>query len=945
VVLRPWREVVTPHPDVATGRYHQAEFAADLAQVISGRAEPEYHDPVEFFARTYLTEGISRLLQASLERLSGKGGEPVIQLKTAFGGGKTHTMLALYHLVCTEAAPEQLSGIPAILEAVGIKALPQAKCAVIAGTALNPSREREDAAGNGVIVRTLWGEIAAQLGGQEAYALVESADKTGTAPGSDDLVALFEHVGPCVVLLDELVAYARNIYGKQGLTAGSFDSNMTFVQSLTEAARRSPNALLVAAIPESNIEIGGEAGEAALARIENTFGRMEAVWKPVGATEGFEIVRRRLFTPVKDEKARDAVCSAFSSLYTEGAADFPAECKEGAYLQRLRSAYPIHPEVFDRLYGDWASLERFQRTRGVLRLMASAIHELWTRGDQSLLIMPSSMPLDAPRVRDELTRYLTDGWTAVVDTDIDGEQSEPRKIDEANPRLGALSAARRVARTIFLGSAPSVRQQNVRGVEDIRIRLGVTQPKESVAVYNDALGRLSDRLTHLYGEGGRYWYDLQPNLKRTMEDRASRLRPDAVEVEIERRLRAERERGSFRGVHVCPTSADVPDEQTVRLVVLGPTTPHRRGNEDSPAFAAAREILEQRGNSPRQNRNMLVFFAPDGDGLTAVAQEVRRYLAWKSIGEDHETLNLDAHQHRQAVDAKRRSDETVEVRLQEAYCWLLVPTQDGTGPLEWETTRIAAGSDGYVARASKKVTSAEQLITRWSPALLKMELDRWLWKDTPHISTQKLWEYLTTYCYLPRLRDMDVLTEAIKEGLRSRDYFAYAGDVGEDGRYLGLQLGTAGTSVHIDSASVLVKPDVAAKQLAAEATVEESAQPPVGVTPDDRTSVLPLGTGGRIESSLRGKPTQKEYNPPEGGPTVPKRFFGKVVLDSTRVARDAGRIAEEVIQHLAGLVDAEVRVTLEIEAEIPSGAPDAVVRTVTENCRVLKFEAQEFEDE
>jgi len=781
-------------------------------------------------------------------------------------------------------------------------------------------------------VRTLWGEIAAQLGGREAYAIVESADQSGTAPGSDDLLALFEHVGPCVVLLDELVAYTRNIYGKQGLPAGSFDSNMTFVQSLTEAARRSPSALLVAAIPESSIEIGGEAGEAALARIENTFGRMEAVWKPVGATEGFEIVRRRLFTPVKDERARDAVCSAFSTLYAEGTADFPAECKEGAYLHRLRSAYPIHPEVFDRLYGDWATLERFQRTRGVLRLMASTIHELWTRGDQALLIMPGSIPLDAPRVRDEWTRYLTDGWTAVVDTDIDGEQSEPRKIDEANPRLGALSAARRVARTVFLGSAPSVRQQNVRGVEDIRIRLGVTQPGESVAVFNDALGRLGDRLTHLYGESGRYWYDLQPNLKRTMEDRASRLKPDAVEVEIERRLRSVRERGSFHAVHVCPTSADVPNEQSARLVVLGPTTPHRRGVADSAALAAAQEILERHGNSPRQHRNVLVFVAPDADSLTAVDQEVRRYLAWKSVDEDHETLNLDARQHRQAVEAKERANETVGVRLQEAYCWLLVPTQEGTSPLEWETTRIAAGNECHVVRASRKVTGADQLITRWSPALLKMELDRWLWKDAPHISTQKLWEYLTTYCYLPRLRDVEVLTEAIREGLKGRDYFAYAGSVDESGRYLGLQFGAAGASVYIDSASVLVKPDVAAEQLATQPVGEGDGQTTTGGARDDGA---PAG----------GKSEQGELALVEPGPSAPTRFFGKVVLDSTRVGRDAGRIAEEVIQHLAGLMDADVRVVLEIEADIPSGAPDAVVRTVTENCRVLKFGAQGFEAE
>src|SRR5690606_3808222 len=142
--------------------------------------------------------------------------------------------------------------------------------------------------------------------------------------------------------------------------------------------------------------------------------------------------------------------------------------------------------------------EKFQRTRGVLRLMAAVIHEPWTRGDSALMILPGTVPLDAQTVREEPIRYLPEGWDAVVDRDVDGPRSEPRRIDEGNPRLGAHLAARKVARAVFLGSAPSVRQQNVRGIEDIRVRLGVVQPGEPVAVYNDALSRLGDRLTYLY---------------------------------------------------------------------------------------------------------------------------------------------------------------------------------------------------------------------------------------------------------------------------------------------------------------------------------------------------------------------------------------------------------------------------------------------------------------
>ena len=286
MVIKPWREVVTPHPDVSGGRYHQAQFAANLAEVMGGTAALEYQDPTEFFARTYLTEGMKRLLVAAVQRLAGRGGEPIVQLKTAFGGGKTHTMLALFHLLGQKVSPDQMEGTETIINDAQVSTLPEARLAVIVGTDLNPSQGRQI---NGVTVKTLWGDIAAQLGGKEAYAIVKAADEKGVAPGANDLVALFNQFGPAVILIDELVAYVRNIYGADRLSGGSFDSNMTFVQSLTEAVKRSERSQLVASIPESDIEIGGEGGQAVLERIEHTFGRLEDIWRPVGAREGLRL--------------------------------------------------------------------------------------------------------------------------------------------------------------------------------------------------------------------------------------------------------------------------------------------------------------------------------------------------------------------------------------------------------------------------------------------------------------------------------------------------------------------------------------------------------------------------------------------------------------------------------------------------------------------------------
>jgi hypothetical protein len=936
--LQPWRMVIEPHPDVAQGRYRQAEFAADLSQVIRGTAQIEYQDPVEFFGRTYITEGMMGLLVQAVQRVCNQGGEPVIQLKTAFGGGKTHSMLALYHLLRGQVPLVKIPNAASVLERAGVSDCPKVKVAVLVGTALNPSKVRRPANFPGITIRTLWGELAAQLaeqaGNPKLYDLVRDADKASVPPGSETLAELFDDCGPCLILIDEIVAYARKIYGVDNLVSGSFGAVISFVQELTEAARRSKNTMLVASIPESDIEIGGEAGKIALDMIEHTFGRMESIWKPVGAEEGFEIVRRRLFLPVQDAAAMNETCRAFSEMYREGSGDFPAECKELAYIERLKSCYPIHPEVFDRLYDDWATLQRFQKTRGVLRLMAAAIHDLWVRQDASLLIMPGSVPLDTSTVREELTSYLPDGWNSVIENDIDGKRSLTYKIDAENPRFGKYMASRRVARAIFLGSAPSVKEQRVRGIEDIRVRLGVVQPGEQVAVFNDVIGHMEKKLTHLYGNNQRYWYDLPPNLRRTVEDRAQQISQDDLEVEIERRLKGFKERSDFHGVHPCSNSSfDVPDEQAVRLVVMGPTCKHKSGQSNSKAITTAKEILLNHGNTPRIYCNMLAFVAPDQEIGQGLESETRFYLAWNSVVDDAEALNLDAHQNNQAKDSRKKSNDTVDSRLKETYCWLLVPVQDGANPVEWEITRISGGAESHIVKAAKKMHSGEQLILKWSPALLRMELDHWLWREQDYLSVKKLWNYLSSYCYLSRLRDEGVLLSAIKEGLDSQEYFGYAKGVADDGSYFGLTLGNG--SFNPDLNGVLVKPDIVRSKIVSE-------KPPVLPGTVSNGHDIPYETtSGPDQWGDEGHAVPPIIKPEE---KKPRRFYGTVQLNSTRIGRDAGTIAEEVIQHLTSLVGSNIEVTLEIQASMPDGVPDHTVRTVTENCTTLKFSSFGFEE-
>ncbi len=940
--LKPWRDVVTPHSDVASGRYQQAEFAADLWQVHLGEGTDEYRDPVEFFRRTYLTDSLKGMLISAVQRLAGGGGDPVVQLQTNFGGGKTHSMLALYHL-CSGIPPSDLTGVDSLVQDADMSALPRVRRVVLVGNRVSPGNPVTKP--DGTVVRTLWGELAWQLGGSAAYALIAKDDEYATSPG-DRLRQLLIDYGPCLILIDEWVAYARQLHDQSDLPAGSFETQFTFAQALTESVKAAGNSLLVVSLPASDstasphaqaddIEVGGQRGREALDRLRNVIGRVESSWRPASAEEGFEIVRRRLFEPFIESaqfRDRDVVARSFAELYRHQHQEFPPECRDAGYEKRISAAYPIHPEIFDRLYSDWSTLVTFQRTRGVLRLMAAVIHSLWQKGDHNPLILPAHLSIDDSRVQFELTRYLPENWVPVIEKDVDGPQSLPLRIDGEVANLGKRSACRRVARTVYLGSAPTTGVAQ-RGLEDRRIKLGCVLPGESPAVFGDALRRLAAAATYLYQDGSRYWYSTQPTVTKLAEDRAEQLRRNrdhVVQATGERLRTALRDSGGFSRIHWAPrTPYDVPDEREASLVVLGIEHPYHRGSE-SPAEAAAKAILESRGATPRLYRNTLVFLAPDQSRLQDLEEAVCRHLAWKSILEERNLLDLSPHQVRQAETQRQAAAEAVTARLPETWQWLLTPVQAGPADsVTWEAARLA-GQGALADRAARRLKSDDLLATSFAGTRLRMELDRVpLWRGD-HVAVRQLVEDFASYLYLPRLQAPSVLLRAAADGVAlltwQQEAFAYADSLDEvNGRYRGLRGGQVITLMDSDAAGLLVKPDVARRQL--DAAADEPGGSPKPVDGDDTA-----GTGGGAGHA----------SPPPPDPR-PTRFHGSVSLDSTRTGRDAGRIAEEVITHLAGLVKAKVKVTLEIEAEIPEGAPDQVVRTVTENSRTLKFNSHGFE--
>ncbi len=941
--LKPWREVAVPHEDVLKGTFQQAEFAADLSRVHEGTATPEYQNPTLFFQRTFITEGMRLLLDSVVKRLAGKGGDPVIQLQTAFGGGKTHTMLAVYHLAKGDAAASDLPGVPAILDAAGVTELPRARVAVLDGIKSSPN---QPVVRDGQAIRTLWGDLAWQLGKAEGYALVADADASGTSPGKAVLETLIGRYAPCVILIDELVAYVRQFEESKTLTGGSFDSNLSFIQALTEALKAVPTAVLLASLPESDKEAGSQRGVKALAALAHYFGRIQALWKPVGTEEAFEIVRRRLFSSINDKLAAESVCREFADYYTANSEDFPRETQESRYFDRLMHAYPIHPEVFDRLYEDWSSLDNFQRTRGVLKLMAKVIHRLWKDNDKDPLIMPGSFPLQDADTRNEVIYYLPQGWDPVVERDVDGERAETTEIENRDPRLGSVQACRRSARAIFLGSAPSTANQMVRGIELERVALGVAQPGQQVGIYKDALRRLGDRLHYLNSGNNRFWFDTRPNLRREMEERKRRFQDkEDVFPAIRDRVQKSFASGVFGGIHIFTASSDVPDDWQLRLVVLPPDAAFSRSGQ-SLAIDRATEILKNRGDQPRFKQNRLIFLAADYDSVSRLKDQVRSTLAWQSIVSDIKEmkLNLDQFQSRQANKSLEDANEALRRMIRETYKWMVAPMQEarpgkGLSDIQWEHFQVNPGAPNLSQEIERVLKENELLITEWAPIHLATVLKNWFWKDdAKEANALNVWQQSCQQLYLPRLKDDTAFQHTLAAGAESRDFFGFAQGK-EDGRYVGFTFGRR-TSLFLDSSLLLIEPVTAAGYAEAQRAAEEAARP-------KPTETVP-GTTGTGEAPPRAEDSAKPTYPAGGNGGLPqvakKQFYGSIELDAIQAKKQFADLVDEVVLQFTSRPGVKVKIAIEIQAEASTGFDDGLQRAVKENCNVLRFKNAEFEE-
>ncbi|WP_433315599.1 Swt1 family HEPN domain-containing protein [Micromonospora sp. CA-269861] len=965
--LPSWREVLEPHPDVQSGTFAASEFAADLYRVAvdpTGVTD-EYADPVEFFRRTYLTEGLRDLLRRAVARVAGNAdAEPVVNLQTTFGGGKTHSMLAVWHLFSGRALSEYPQEVQDILGASDPGRLTVRRVALV-GNEIAPGQPVTKP--DGTVVRTLWGELAWQLGGSKGYAHVAEADRTGTNPGAA-LRDLFAAYAPAVVLVDEWVAYARQLYGRDDLPAGTFETQFTFAQSLTQAVAAVAGALLLVSVPASDVrrepgergdapaeaselEVGGAYGREALQRLDNVVRRVAYQWAPASRDESYEIVRRRLFREPDNTAigAINATARRFVEHYRQHPGEFPGGVTDSAYEQRIRTAFPIHPELLDRLYTDWSPLDRFQRTRGVLRLMSTVVHQLWTRGDRSPLIMPASVPLDATGARSEVVQYVDPRWAEIIQTDIDGEDCVARRIDVERPLLGKRSVTLRVARTLFLDSAPTLDAAR-KGVDRKRIALGVAMPGDVVGNFGSALDGLVNQSSHLFRDGDRYWYDTQPSLNRLAAERARDIPLDGVHAEVLARMRRTitGPTPEFAAVIVGPESTgDVAEDENVRLVVLHPEHRHNGKDKDSSAARFVLNLLRHRGTAPRLRPNTLVVLAADDARWRDLESTVRNHLAWRSITDQKRVLDLTQ---QNAAQAERRTEETsrtIDDQIPSAWIWALHAVQrEPAEPLTVGQIKCDGTEKRLTVRTGAKLVREDALRTQVAPAALHVDLvgplrPRW---NRGHIAVGELWDFYTRHPYLPRMRDRRVLTEALRDvlhdpGWQQQGFALATGYDDGTGVFAGLVIPLHDLDFpDITDTTLLVRPDLATQQRRDEEDRQRHTRESGGADGEGGRPSRPTGTG---TARHPGRGTTAE----EPRQRANVRWTGRFDVDpDADVETVLAAVSREVIAHLRGAEPEVLEITLEVTAERRDGFDTSVVRTVTENSRTLGASRSRFED-
>jgi len=675
-VTMPWFRAVTPHLDIRQGRLDESVFAANLAEVALGGGREIYSNPVVFFSKTFFTSGIKSVAKTVIKGLNGteEAENRVMSLQTGFGGGKTHTLISLYHICKWGKKAAESETVSELLNYTGKPEFESANIAVFTNTTNDPVQGRQV---DGITIKTLWGELAYQLGGKSAYEIIRPNDEARANP-KGLFRKVLEQCRPALILIDELADYCVSASAVKVESSTLSDQTISFMQELTQAVSESDNCVAIITLPASAAEVGNTAqAHQVLTALQQRVARVGADTKPVADEEIYEVIRRRLFEDIGDAAQIEAVASKYLQMYQENWMEMPPHVTKSDYKEKIKKSYPFHPELIDVFRIRWASSHAFQRTRGVLRLLAAIVSDLWKRQNSltgaNLLIDTGDVNfvnLDA--LSGQLKNLFGNAFEAVIAADVSGSTSNAFKIDEKKPQFKQWCLAQAIASTVLLNSFGSDGANKGVSISDIKLNLLEPDGFNHNSI-NGALDELEAAAYYLYyaqsGTNRRFWFHTKPNINILINQVKDDIQTVDIEAEILRRVNEKSRSVQPFNVLVNP-AGDVPEQQKLTLVILSPQHRADINNIADNTKKYVEQIATKKGNSERIYRNTMLFLAPSDYGLIQLVVAVKDYLACKQISDDYSSqLERD-----QKEDLRKKIEDAskqAEVALVNAYSTVL----------------------------------------------------------------------------------------------------------------------------------------------------------------------------------------------------------------------------------------------------------------------------------
>ena len=913
--LRPWLEVARPHADIRDGSFDESLFAADLGLVALGRGPADYCDPELFASKTYVTAPLHAALVEIGNRLGGDNAAAAVhRMQTEFGGGKTHTLLAAYHLFGNPSAVAPTPLGQQVADSLTSGALPDARVAVLDGSALGVAPERMS---DGTTVHSFLGHLAWRLGGAALHAEIRSKDEALLGTSTPEIVRLLESAAPCLILLDETLEYLNKALSVQAGDGNLAGTTLTVIKELCTAAANVPGAAVVATLTSSRLEdYSTVSGTEMFERLSKVVGRTENIVTPVEGDDIFPILHTRLFESVGSVADRQAVADAYGAYYEQMGDAVPQSYRDPAYRDRIAGSYPFHPELIDLLTNRWGSLSGFQRTRGALRTLAHTVKALAGGEHSAALICVGDVPLDDSGVRAEILRFAGESYKSALNADIIRGDS---KAAEEDRRRGGDIARHRVATGLatsaFLHSFGSDR---VLGASSAQMLIGVGRPQLSRGVVDDVRDALAGSLWYMRHEGGRYRFTTEPNLNKIIVEQEGAVSDGRIlQLLREATTDAAPAIAPFRVETNIAETMDITDEPRLTLGILNTEL---TADGDGPKTAEA--ILNNRGGSARTNKNAVVVVAADRPSISRARQTARTLVAMRDITNSPTQLKrFNLEQKRQLADRLAESETRLPQQVVMAYRHLISLGPDGSGGSRLSVIDLgpARGTDTITERVVEHLAATDRLLRRTlAPAALLSSRFGVIGPDHEAVELDQLLGYFFRLPRLPKLASVEVLRTCLARGVA-------------DGIF-GLASGAAWHAsdavrrfaTDVDPSEIQFQPGTWLVRAATiKRLIDEQADhgPPGGGPEGPEEPETPSGPGGT--------PTGGDEPAPSGDPT-------HVVVTAQQIPADRIRDVVKVAVGPLVATGATVTATLTISAARPEGIPGSTLDlTVKEGLRQL----------